>query len=101
MHIRNYYPEREKMNQLQLWPESQEEQAERLEDCIFEIRGTVLEARQNKDLMDKHLESAITDLDKGILRLQKKHRGLVAYLDTRKRLKQAEKMLEGIYKFED
>ena len=82
--------------QIDLFPETDDERDKRFDAHLEDIKNICTHARMQKDLMDAHLSCAVTDLEKGIVRLQKKQRGVQAYLDVRRRLLEAEKMIKNL-----
>ena len=82
--------------QIDLFPETDDERDQRFDSHLEDIKNICTHARMQKDLMDAHLSCAVADLEKGIIRLQKKQRGVQAYLDVRRRLLEAEKMIKNL-----
>ena len=82
--------------QIELFPETDDERDCRFDAHLEDIKNICTHARMQKDLMDTHLSCAVADLEKGIIRLQKKQRGVQAYLDVRRRLLEAEKLIKDL-----
>lgn len=86
------------MEQLELIPETEEERAKRLGQAIDNHQRTLFFVKKNQASMDEHLRASLTDLEKGIERLNKKRIRIQAYLDTRLMLDKTQRILDSYIK---